>query len=506
MQHFTASLKLKASRDEQIYLEKCFRCCERIEQVMQTHAQKQIRKLRQDAAYLSALQDYRKATNSTGQEAREIKTRASRILSERRKHFGLSEYDFHAFIKIQQHKYSNYVSSDVAQKIASRVYQSVEAALFRNGKQLHFRKYGTLRSFEAKRRRSGIVFKSETEKGAPSVTLHQHVIYTVPVREKDAYLQECVRRYKTQGCYCRVKRFPTTNGWDYYVELIIKGMPPEKESHHRGEGRVGIDIGTSSIAAVAKNACVLEALDEGVADIEKETARIRRAMDRSRRATNPQNYNLNGTPCKGCKTWNKSERYKKLARRLKNTYAKRTRILKQAQECRANRILALGDELYMEKMYFKGLTRRAKETTFTSTGRPRSKERFGHSIGIRAPAQQVAILKRKLAYSGKTVAEVNTRTFRASQYDHVADTYTKKPLSQRTARIGGHLVQRDLYSAFLLMNADGTLERTDRELCIKNFPGFLRHHEMCISALLEDGGHALSSFGLKAFRKETPAA
>ena len=38
----------------------------------------------------------------------------------------------------------------------------------------------------------------------------------------------------------------------------------------------------------------------------------KRQMDRSRRATNPQNYNPDGTIKKGKKTWKYSDRYKKL--------------------------------------------------------------------------------------------------------------------------------------------------------------------------------------------------
>lgn len=36
-------------------------------------------------------------------------------------------------------------------------------------------------------------------------------------------------------------------------------------------------------------------------------------MDRSRRATNPDNFENDGTVRKGRKTWNRSARYRKLA-------------------------------------------------------------------------------------------------------------------------------------------------------------------------------------------------
>lgn len=58
-------------------------------------------------------------------------------------------------------------------------------------------------------------------------------------------------------------------------------------------------------------------------------------MDRSRRATNPQNYNDNGTIKKGKKTWNYSNHYKKLK-------------AKHAELCRinaTNRRLAINEDV-----------------------------------------------------------------------------------------------------------------------------------------------------------------
>ena len=91
------------------------------------------------------------------------------------------------------------------------------------------------------------------------------------------------------------------------------------------------------------------------------------------------------------------------------------------------------------------------------------KKRFGRSINRRAPARFLLELERKVESVGGVYAEVDTKEFKASQYNHVTDTYEKIPLSQREKEIGNRKVQRDLYSAFLIRNADLDFKHPDRE-------------------------------------------
>lgn len=74
-------------------------------------------------------------------------------------------------------------------------------------------------------------------------------------------------------------------------------------------------------------------------------------------------------------------------------------------------------------------------------------------------------MKRKAEAVGGVYAEVDTKEFKASQYNHVTDAYEKIPLSQREKEIGKRKVQRDLYSAFLIRNADLDFKHPDREKC-----------------------------------------
>ena len=109
-----------------------------------------------------------------------------------------------------------------------------------------------------------------------------------------------------------------------FIHIMLEGRPCLKYKkngdprHTYGTGRVGIDIGTQSIATVSEKAVKLENLSErngkSSFDSEKKQGRIMRYMDRSRRMNNPENYNQDGTIKKGKKTWKNSKSYKRAAR------------------------------------------------------------------------------------------------------------------------------------------------------------------------------------------------
>ncbi|HGA1022332.1 TPA: hypothetical protein ACIQN7_002669 [Bacillus cereus] len=221
-------------------------------------------------------------------------------------------------------------------------------------------------------------------------------------------------------------------------------------------------------------------------------------MDRSRRSTNQNNFNKDGTVKRGIKLrWTCSKNYQKTKSLLNELYRKKASYIKEKHGALANSILSFGDEVYIETMHFKGLAKRTKETKINQHGKFQSKKRFGKSIGNHAPAMLVEIINQKLKYSQQTIQKVNTITFRASQYNHVSNSYEKKKLHQRWSQIGNHLVQRDLYSAFLLMNSDETLKQTNQERCIETFDTFLILHNQHIEALQQTKKKYPLSMGIK---------
>ena len=61
--------------------------------------------------------------------------------------------------------------------------------------------------------------------------------------------------------------------------------------------------------------------------------------------------------------------------------------------------------------------------------------------------------------------------------------------------INGENVQRDLYSAFLIKNADNSLEHPDREKCIGEFKQFVQTQNNLILSMKESGISMKQCFG-----------
>lgn len=157
-----------------------------------------------------------------------------------------------------------------------------------------------------------------------------------------------------------------------------------------------------------------------------------------------------------------------------------------------NEVLACGNNIKVETMRFQGLQKRAKQTTRNQkNGKINKKKRFGKSIGNHAPAMFLSILERKLAYEGEILKKVDTFELKASQFNHVTGEYQKKQLSDRWNEIDGHKVQRDLYSAFLIENANEDLCSVNVEECNRKWEGFVRLHDEEVERIRCSGNKAL---------------
>ena len=90
----------------------------------------------------------------------------------------------------------------------------------------------------------------------------------------------------------------------------------------------------------------------------------------------------------------------------------------------------------------------------------------------------ISILGQKASRYGGSVIKVSTFETKASQFDHTDDSYTKKKLSQRFAKLSnGTVVQRDMYSAFLLLHLRKNLQSYNKKTIKKDFPQFKKLHD-----------------------------
>lgn len=448
-------------------------------------ALKRLNRLRRDPEYRSLLDSLKKASEAVSKAEKQTpsamqkvalsdaKTEKKRISGEIRDLelcHGYSEYQLHAWSSACGKHFEGQIGMAEIQKLASRAFNAVEKVHYHKAEQVHFKKYGELISVENKSNRQGLRFKD-------GLVIWGELALKVRIRRNDVYAATALA---SRTKYIRIVP-KTIRGKDrFYVQLVQEGYPPVKKNAVTGpkDETVGIDPGTSTMAVASESAVFLAELAPGTEADTKRLRRIMRAMDRSRRSTNPDNYEKDGTVKKGKKTWVYSGHYKRLAARRKECFRKLAAKRRQSHEQLANRVIALGLDVRVEDMNYKGLQKRAKNTVKNrKNGKIRTKKRFGRSLENRAPAMFLAILDRKLKPYGTGLKKADTRSLRASQYDHRSGTFRKKELKDRWNIIDDRKVQRDLYSAFLIANTNDTLDGVDREKAELWYEHFLKLHD-----------------------------
>ena len=409
------------------------------------------------------------------------------------------------------------LNSILALKVVDRCWLQFEKLMFKSKtKKIKFKKYGFLPSLEGKQAERCIVLKQNVN-GLYINTLGES--FELKIKNNDIYtknLLELIKVYMndsenienvnidrvTNGqkpldtyriIFNRIVIKRIRNKFRFYVQILYEGRPWKLDKNgnlknKQGTGRIGIDYGTSTIAVVSESKVIYKNLAEeanNLKHLERQLKILQRKMDRSRRFNNPDCFNSDGTYKKGTKIKVKSRNYKKILKQFREINRKLSCIKKYEIGRDANIIRSLGDQIYGERMNFQGLAKRSKNTTVNqNTGKINKKKRFGKSISNRCPGLMVSILKNKF---GNGYHEVNTWEFKASQYNHITNTCIKKKLSQRIQELDYNgetiTIQRDLYSAFLLMNSNNTLDKPDLNLCNITFKNFIVNHTICINNL-----------------------
>ena len=489
--NFILELKLYPQDWQKDILEHLFYCSERMYNQVVYHANGCIDKLRKDPDYIKTLELYTKETDE------KIKKQYGSHLAELREQYGLTKNDFEKYIKdVRNKSYQNTIDSNTSQKISNRVWKAVEKCLFGNGKKVHFKKFKTLDSVEGKSNKTGIRFNKEC-----LVLTWNKMVIPVKVRKNDYYAKEAL---ENEISFCRIIRRPFKTGYKYFIQITFKGLPPIKPNRIPGtkKGNVGIDIGPSTIAVIGKEDGLLETLAPlSIKDCNKKIIRLSRKLERIRRASNPDNYNEDGTCKKGKHYWVKTKNYYNTLFELKNMYRLRNLYLREHQAILQKNIMSYGDNFATEEINFVSWARKSKKATEQTDKevektdkngnkkkykKCKRKKRFGKSLNNHSPGKFIQDLKKKLGYFGIEIEEVNTQKFRASQYNHDTDTYQKVTLDQRKKEINGKEVQRDLYSAFVMANRKDK-EHVDRNKCIQNFDNFLKTQDRIIKNLQARG-------------------
>lgn len=495
---YIVNIPFQLSDGQEHRLQKWMDACEKIQNTCVKQARRQWYRLQRNHTFMALREKYWLAEDKNERKAL-VDEMFHYIVA-----YGLSENNLQAYINVERKKaFGSSIGADVVQKIATRVYQSVNKAIFK-GKEIHYLKKGHIYSFEGKSAKANIIYQPEEH----AVQIFKKTFPLQPLDEKDRYLMDSLC---SDIKYCRVIREHGKHRDIFYLQLVMKGKPPAKVK--LGDQECGADPGPSAVAFYTKTEAGYIVLAEGVEKYERMLAELQRRQDRKRRINNPEHYDANGQYVKGCKNpWVESKAMKQLKRQILNVYRLKRLFVKQCHGVLTNKIVSLAKVVYIEEMDWSSLAKRSSKpteksnkTVQTKTGntvqKNKRKKRFGRSINKRSPGAFERILRQKMQRYGGAVQEVNTKEYCATQYDPTTQTKTKMPLNQRTVTINGKKIQRDMKSAYLLCHPNKTLTAPDFDACVADMDNFFKRHDEVVECIKQHGDPT-RNFGLKDFLKD----
>jgi hypothetical protein len=343
------------------------------------------------------------------------------------KRYNFSDAAIQSYTKIIRKSWiAKHSDAVLAQKLASRAFNAVFKLITGEAEKVQFKRNGGLNSLEGKSNVAAIMWKNNR------IEWNKLTLRAI-INAKDEVVQHGL---SSRVKYVRLVKKTIRGNPLFYAQLICEGIPFVKEKNEVKHGKIGIDIGPSTIAIVGDKNARLDLFCRELDDKQREIRKLQRKLDRQRRANNSNNYNTDGTIKKGCKLeWNNSHGYIETRTMLAELRRKQAEHRKSLQGKLANEIVRQGNEIYLEDISYKAL-----------------QKNYGKSVGFRAPSSFVTKLEKKVIVSGGDVIKFSTQTTALSQVCQCGKR-EKKKLSKRWHKCEcGVTSQRDIYSAFLARN------------------------------------------------------
>ena len=367
-----------------------------------------------------------------GSRAAKIRAAAFRRVNKR---FGFREYDLHAWATehISHQWLGEHLDSNTVQTLATRAFRAAQQHAFGNKGRPRFKGKNHLDSVEGKSNASGIRWRDDHVEW-----LGLNLAAIIDPRDPVV-----AHGLSSRVKFVRLVRRRLNGKTRYWAQLVCEGLPYRKEKNTIGTGLVGIDPGPRLFGISGIDWGALVDLATPLKATRKEIRRLRRHIDRQRRANNPDNYLPDGRIRPGPKEWCKSAKQRQAELRLAELQRKAAAQRKTQHGQLTNAILRLGDDIRIEKNSYRSFQRN-----------------YGRSVGIAAPAGFVTGFKRKASAclagpkAGAQARDLPAR-LRLSQMCHGCGGIEKKPLSLRIHKCvcGIGPVQRDVYSAWLATTA-----------------------------------------------------
>ncbi|WP_297374345.1 hypothetical protein [Acidiferrobacter sp.] len=272
------------------------------------------------------------------------------------KTIGFTDYDLQAYATQCKNAcwIGDHLDAHTTQKIGTRAFKAAQRYQFCSGGRPRFKaKWRALESIEGKSNAAGLRWRDDHLEWSG---LKLKAIYN----QKDPHgiqafaLQNPVK-------YCRLVRRIIRGKTLWFVQLVIAGFPKWKDKNPIRQGKSAIDIGPSTIAAVSETDAFLDKFCANVPNLQKAIRRIQRAMDRSKRGSNPDNYNKDGTikrPAPGQSLqWVFTNGYLRLRARLRELHRVLAAYRRTEHGKLANRVVAMGNTVMAEQLSYKAFPR-----------------------------------------------------------------------------------------------------------------------------------------------------
>lgn len=427
---------------------------------------------------LKGIAKLKKAKKKTNGLIQQVKL-YNKALFESRKAYGLTESELQKHLARQRRKpgspYQQFNSGEI-QVIAAQAYKTLEKVLFYQIKphRVQFRsKFDLNVSFRNRVNTTGTRLEPSDRKDmAYRLYIHKASTFVdIPVKAFNKYQQISLLRCEKIK-YVQIVRKTIRGKKVYYLQIVCQGFPPSKVT--KGEGVVGIDPGISTVAfASPSEVALVDLVPKNITQKEKLLKQLDRRIERSRRINNPECYKANGTIKKGARFKRPSNRQVRLRNRRRKAYHSLSEERKKNQGQLVSRLVSQASCIRIEELGIKGLQKRSRDIRINpKTNRPYSKKRYGKAIFRAAPSAFRVALETRASQLGIEVEVISPKDVKPSQYNHVTQTFEKKPLSTRVYDLSEQYtsVQRDLYSAFLIGHIENG--HYQQEQLEQDFPDF----------------------------------
>ena len=253
------------------------------------------------------------------------------------KQFGFTEYGVYGNVNegigwnIAQYAKSCGINPTIIQTMCKKnIWKSIEGLLFK-GKKIHYKKFNEFNS----------IYGTNVSKTLTGIGFDGKYVYwrkSGIKNEKDVYsdivlpINKVINEYEAQAlsneiAYVGIIRKIVRGKNKFYAQLTLKGTLPSKIDKSTNlfrkptVGRVGLDIGTSTLAIVSDSKVELLELADKAQPNEHKNKIIQRKIDRSIRKNNPNKFNEDGTiNLSNRDKWIISKNCQKLKLKLRETF------------------------------------------------------------------------------------------------------------------------------------------------------------------------------------------